>query len=137
MIGPLGRLGAGCYSWAALSSNDSKTLCKLPQLSATLVAMRPHSSERTIYKQSYTLLLPFVWIFLSALASSFDRGREEGVGIRYDSDLQRGANISFSYLKFLPHFCQAKWPAHVQPIGPDRTCITELSSINFARPCSA
>ena len=26
MIGPLGRHGAGCYSQAALSSNDSKTL---------------------------------------------------------------------------------------------------------------
>ena len=38
-------------------------------------------------------------------------------------------------LKFPPHFCQAKWPAHAQPIGPDGTCVTKLSSINFARPC--
>ena len=40
-------------------------------------------------------------------------------------------------LKFPPHFCQAKWTAHAQPIGPDRTCVTQLSSINFARPCIA
>ena len=39
-------------------------------------------------------------------------------------------------LKFPPHFCQAKWPAHAQPIGPDGTCVTKLSSINFARPCT-
>ena len=39
-------------------------------------------------------------------------------------------------LKFPPHFCQAKWPAHAQPIGPDGTCVTKLSSINFAQPCS-
>ena len=38
-------------------------------------------------------------------------------------------------LKFPPHFCQAKWPAHAQPIGPDGTCVTQLRSINFARPC--
>ena len=31
----------------------------------------------------------------------------------------------------------AKWPAHAQPIGPDGTCVTKLSSINFARPCTA
>ena len=49
--------------------------------------------------------------------------------------LQRGAKIIFPRLKFPPHFCQAKWPAHAQPIGPDGTCVTQLSSINFARPC--
>ena len=38
-------------------------------------------------------------------------------------------------LKFLPNFCQTKWPARAQPIGPDGTCVTKLSSINFARPC--
>ena len=38
-------------------------------------------------------------------------------------------------LKFLPQICQAKWPAHAQPIGLDGTCVTQLSSINFARPC--
>ena len=27
-------------------------------------------------------------------------------------------------LKFPPHFCRAKWPAHAQPIGPDGTCVT-------------
>ena len=41
----------------------------------------------------------------------------------------------FPCLKFPPYFCQAKWPAHAQPIGPDGTCVTKLSSINFARPC--
>ena len=41
----------------------------------------------------------------------------------------------FPRLKFPPHFCQAKWPAHAQPIGPDETCVSQLSSINFARPC--
>ena len=34
-----------------------------------------------------------------------------------------------------PLFCQAKWPAHSQQIGPDGTCVTNLKSINFARPC--
>ena len=49
--------------------------------------------------------------------------------------LQRGAKKLSPCLKFPPHFCQAKWPAHAQPIGPDGTCVTQLSSINFARPC--
>ena len=40
-------------------------------------------------------------------------------------------------LKFPPQFCLAKWPAPAQPIGPDGTCVTQLSSINFARPCIA
>ena len=31
MIGPFGRQGAGCYSQAALSSNDSKTLYLMPE----------------------------------------------------------------------------------------------------------
>ena len=43
---------------------------------------------------------------------------------------------NFPCLKFPPHFCQAKWPTHAQPIGPDGTCVTELSSINFAQPCT-
>ena len=50
--------------------------------------------------------------------------------------VQRGAKIFSPCLKFPPHFCQAKWPAHAQPIGPDGTCVTQLSSINFARPCT-
>ena len=50
--------------------------------------------------------------------------------------IQRGANKISPCLKFPPHFCQAKWPAHAQPIGPDGTCVTKLSSINFARPCT-
>ena len=40
------------------------------------------------------------------------------------------------FLKFPHHFCQAKWPAHAQPIGPVGTCVIKLSSINFALPCS-
>ena len=50
--------------------------------------------------------------------------------------LQRGAKKISSCLKFPPHFCPAKWPAHAQPIGPDGTCVTQLSSLNFARLCS-
>ena len=50
--------------------------------------------------------------------------------------VQRGAKKVSPCLKFPPHFCQAKWPAHAQPIGPDGTCVTQLSSINFARPCT-
>ena len=50
--------------------------------------------------------------------------------------LQRGAKKISPCLKFLPHFCQAKWPAHAQPIGPNGTWVTKLSSINFARPCT-
>ena len=38
-------------------------------------------------------------------------------------------------LKFPPQFCLEKWPAHAQPFGPDGTCVTLLSSINFAQPC--
>ena len=53
----------------------------------------------------------------------------------YHAKVQRGAKKIFPCLKFPPHFCQAKWPAHAQPIGPDGTCVTQLSSINFARPC--
>ena len=50
-------------------------------------------------------------------------------------NVQRGAKKFSLCLKFLPYFCQAKWPAHVQPIGPDGTCVTKLSSINCAPPC--
>ena len=39
-------------------------------------------------------------------------------------------------LKFLPQFCLAKWPANAQPIGPDGTLLTQLSSLYFARPCT-
>ena len=53
------------------------------------------------------------------------------------SALQRGAKKVSPCLKFPPHFCQAKWPAPAQPIGPDGTCVTQLSSINFARPCTS
>ena len=55
--------------------------------------------------------------------------------VRNTTYLQRGEKNFFPYLKFPPHFCQAKWPAHAQAIGPDGTCITKISSINFARPC--
>ena len=48
----------------------------------------------------------------------------------------RGAKKISPCLKFPPQICQAKWPAHAQPIGPNGTCITQLSSINFAPPCN-
>ena len=48
------------------------------------------------------------------------------------STVQHGAKNLSPCLKFPPHFCQAKWLAHAQPIGPDGTRITQLSSINFA-----
>ena len=41
----------------------------------------------------------------------------------------------FPCLKFPPQFCLAKWPADTQPIGPDGTFLTQLSSLYFARPC--
>ena len=34
-------------------------------------------------------------------------------------------------LKFPPQFCPAKWPADAQPIGPDGTSFTQLSSPLF------
>ena len=38
--------------------------------------------------------------------------------------VQRGAKIFSPCLKLPPYFCQAKWPAHAQPIGPDGRCVT-------------
>ena len=49
--------------------------------------------------------------------------------------LQRGAKKISPCLKFPPHFCQAKWPANAQPIGPDGTFVIQLSSLYFARLC--
>merc|ERR1719270_2595576 len=56
--------------------------------------------------------------------------------LRFGANVQFGAKKNSPCLKFPPHFCQAKWPAHAQPIGPDGTCVTKPSSINFARPCT-
>ena len=64
-----------------------------------------------------------------------DRMRCYHMTTLYPFTVQRGAKKFSPCLKFLPHFCQAKWPARAQPIGPDGTCVTKLSSINFARPC--
>ena len=40
-------------------------------------------------------------------------------------------------LKFPPQFCLAKWLAKAQPIGPDGTFVTQLSSLYFARLCTS
>ena len=35
----------------------------------------------------------------------------------------------------MSQFCLARWPADAQPIGPDGTFLTQLSSYYFAQPC--
>ena len=47
----------------------------------------------------------------------------------------RAKELSPSW-KFSPQFCLEKWPANAQPIGPDGTFLTQLSSLYFARPCT-
>ena len=67
-----------------------------------------------------------------AMSHPHARFSADWYGGREERSVQRGAKKCFPCLKLSPNFCQAKWPAHAQPFGPDGTCVTQLSSINFA-----
>ena len=65
----------------------------------------------------------------------FGRGKAISSDPAIRKKIQARAKKLSPCLKFPPQFCQAKWPAYAQPIGPDGTCLTKLSPLFFARPC--
>ena len=116
MIGPLGRLGAAA-TLGQHCPQMTQRRCTTPSVSLP----SPSANCGSI------VIMPVTWISQGILLTRpLFYGQSTGLRKKMSP-----------CLKFPPQFCLAKWLAKAQPIGPDGTFVTQLSSLYFARLCTS